>query len=150
MNKAAQERLSYQAVLNYLKTLRKRRGKKRMTKQRAWQELERSLDEYKVSPRVKKSIAIWTWENMNCHKPETVKPRELHEVEAMALSPVAQGKIIDAVYEGMITAIQGERLIDDMVELEPPDFVVDLERVEDALVKAWQRNTKYYEESTIN
>lgn len=150
MNKAAQERLSYKAVLNYLKTLRKRRGKKRMTKQRAWQELERSLDEYKVSPRVKKSIAIWTWENMNCHKPETVKPRELHEVEAMALSPVAQGKIIDAVYEGMITAIQGERLIDDMVELEPPDFVVDLERVEDALVKAWQRNTKYYEESTIN
>lgn len=150
MNKATTEKLSYDAVLDYLKTLRKRRGKKRMTKRHAWEKLEQRLDEIKVPPHVKKSIAIWTWENMNCHDPKAIKPRELHEIEAMTISPVAHGKILDAVFEGMITTMQGERLIDDMMELEPPDFEVDLERVEAALVKAWKRNTKYYEETTIN
>lgn len=150
MTKAFVEKLSYVAVLNYLKTMRRRRGKKRMTPRKAWNRLEGLLDELEVTPKEKKAIALWIWENMTFHHPETVKPRELHDLEAVALSPKAHCELLDAIFEGMITAPQGERLIDEMVELEPPDLEVDLEQVEAAIASAWKRNILHYSEIKVN
>lgn len=131
--------LPYSMVLAFLKRIRKNQ-KINKSDWKLFKNRLAYLSRYEED--FSKALDIWTINNLEFHKPDSIPLRILHEFEEQVISPEVYGKYLEAVRFGMISPTQGEQLLDDLMETElyktTPDEMVD------SISKIWKRNIRNY------
>lgn len=107
-------------------------------KHKEWKAFRAHILQLDQDPRLLSAVDLWTAENLDRHHPESVKPRMLHAVEQQFLDKDVHGSLLEAQFQGMISASQLENMLDDLAarEYQP----VSAEHVQRLLSELWMRN----------
>jgi hypothetical protein len=135
---------AYEAVLTFLKEVRKI-GK---TSSKDWDKFRSRLHTYSLRPETLKAIDIWTMENLEHHKPELIRTRVLHEFEEQFIPAKVHGEFLEALRFGMVSQMQGEQIIDELLEIDPQGVLP--ETMMHSLSKTWNRNIQNYTFMKVN
>lgn len=133
---------AYVKVVDFLSKVRSQ-GR---TNTEEWKIFEQSLDNLAPAPR--RSVCIWTMENLEHHRSDLVRPRVLHESEALAVSPAAHGALMEAMRVGMISPAQAENVLEELIELEQVHVFPELMR--ESLARVWAHNIRNYQNIQLN
>jgi len=135
---------AYFKVLGFLKRVRKA-GK---TNPKEWKDFRRELSGCALAPDLLNAIDFWTMENLESHDPGHVRPRVLHEYEERLIPVQSHDEYLEAVRYGMVSPIQGEQVIDELMEGGPQR--VQPETMMDSLERKWTKNVRNYISSRLN
>ncbi len=129
---------SYTTVLSFLKESRK--NGKISTKD--WEHFRSRLSSLSLDSSFAQALDIWTMDNLEFHKPETIRTRVLHELEEQIFTPEVYSEYLEALRFGMISPVQGEQILDDLIDTEL--FKIQPERMQNSISKIWKKNIHNY------
>jgi hypothetical protein len=133
---------AYAKVVVFLKKVRSQ-GR---TNSEEWQGFEASLAPLPLA--LLRSVSVWTMENLEHHRPELVRPRALHPTEAESVQPEAHGALLEALRVGMISAAQGENILEELVDFEQVQVYPEL--MHEAVARIWAHNIRNYQKIQLN
>lgn len=131
----------YLAVLDFLKKAYKKGAKK--VKAKEWDAFRLQLKIPALSPEEANAIGFWTMENLVCHEPSRVQPRALQEFEERVFSGQVHSEFVEAVQFGMVSAVQGENILDEF--LENSNNSVPADKMLSSLSRVWAKNIEGYQ-----
>lgn len=148
MDKTLQENeKAYCLVLQFLKDSRKCQTS--AGQNGIWKNFVEKAKAIKLGKEFTQAMQIWAMENLQTHRPETVRPRELHEIESTFIPASCHGKILEALSQGMISMQQSEYVIDELMDIDP-GTITDKETVVEVLTRTWKKNASKYEGLHLN
>ncbi len=147
MDSQIENQKAYQLVLQFLKD--SRNCDTSVGQHKIWNKFVENLKNIDIDNDFSRALQIWSMENLQTHHPETVRVRELHEIEATFIPPKGHGKILEALRQGMISMQQSENVIDELMDAEPGS-IADTETVQEALTRTWKKNASKYEGMHLN
>jgi len=133
---------AYPKVVDFLKKVRSQ-GR---TNTEEWNAFEATLNPLPIGSR--RSVSVWTMENLEHHRPELVRPRVLHESESASITPEAHGALLEALRVGMISPSQAESILEELVDFEQVQVFPGLMR--DAIARIWAHNIRNYQKIQLN
>ncbi len=143
----ASSQKAYNTVLQFLKD--SRNCPTASGQSSIWNKFVENVHDISMDKTFAHSLEIWAMENLMTHHPETVRVRELHEMEASIIPQSVHGRILDALRQGMISITQSEHVIDELMENDPV-ALEDGETVDEVLTRVWKRNASKYQDMHLN
>lgn len=148
MDKTLQENeKAYQLVLQFLKD--SRNCNTSAGQNSIWKHFVENSKNIQLDRNFTTAMQMWAMENLQTHHPETVRLRELHEIESTFIPTSCHGKILEALNQGMISIQQSECVIDELMDIEP-GTTADTATVTEMLTRVWKKNASKYEGLHLN
>lgn len=111
-----------------------------------WNQFEASLAP--LPEGMRRSVSVWSMENLEHHRSELVRPRVLHETESLYIGSGAHGILLEALRVGMISPSQGENILEELVEFEQLQVYPEL--MLETVSRVWAHNIRNYQRIQLN
>ena len=142
MEKPTPLEAAYGTVVAFLSKVRR----VNRTNTKEWDAFTASLEA--LTPALRRTVSVWTMENLEHHRPELVRPRVLHESEANFVGKEAHGLLLEAMRVGMISPGQAESILEEIVDLEATE--ADSAYMRATLARIWSHNIRNYQKIQLN
>ncbi len=142
MDKPTPLEAAYGTVVAFLTKVRR----VNRTNTKEWDVFTASLET--LAPALRRTVSVWTMENLEHHRPELVRPRVLHESESTFIGKDAHGLLLEAIRVGMISPGQAESILEEIVDLEATE--ADSAYMRATLARIWSHNIRNYQKIQLN